>query len=75
MLRLSRKPASSVPNLGLPRKVGWIRSSSNLSVPQLVLLTLVASNLLDQIMNNRIPLPWFNYGMETFKIRCKKEFL
>ena len=27
------------------------------------------------ILNNRIPLSWFDMSMETFKIHCKKEFL
>ncbi len=26
-------------------------------------------------LNNKIPLSWFNNGVETFKIKCKKEFL
>ena len=27
------------------------------------------------ILNNKIPLKWFNMTLETFKIHCKKEFL
>ena len=27
------------------------------------------------ILNNRIPLSWFDMSIETFKIHCKKEFL
>ena len=27
------------------------------------------------ILNNRIPLNWFNMSYETYKVHCKKEFI
>ena len=27
------------------------------------------------VLNGRIPLDWFSYGLDTYKIKCKKEFV